>query len=79
MASVLGKDIRYGGDALATFESQAAGMMPAWRAHDFRSMLWAFQHFGMIPGKDSRATFEALIDHPLRNYRAFAEEASANW
>ena len=38
-----------------------------------------FQRFGMIPGKDSRATFEALIDHPLRNYRAFAEEASANW
>ena len=42
-------------------------------------MLWAFHGFDTIPGKDSRATFEALIGHPLRNYRAFAEEASANW
>jgi uncharacterized protein YbjT (DUF2867 family) len=78
-ASVLGKDVRYGGDDLATFESQAAGMMPGWMAHDFRLMLHAFHRFGMIPGKDSRATFEALIGHPLRTYRAFAVEAAANW
>jgi hypothetical protein len=42
-------------------------------------MLRAMQRFGMVPGKDSRATFEALIGHPLRSYRAFAEEAAANW
>jgi hypothetical protein len=76
---MLGKDVRYGGDDLATFESQAAGMMPGWMAHDIRLMLRAFHRFGMIPGKDSRATFEALIGHPLRSYRAFAEEAAANW
>jgi uncharacterized protein YbjT (DUF2867 family) len=78
-ASVLGHDVRYGGDALATFESQAAGMMPGWMAHDLRLMLRAFHRFGMIPGKDSHATFEALIGHPLRSYRAFAQEAAANW
>jgi uncharacterized protein YbjT (DUF2867 family) len=78
-ASVLGKDVRYGGDDLAAFESQAAGMMPGWMAHDLRLMLRAFHRFGMIAGKDSRATFEALIGHPLRSYRAFAEEAAANW
>jgi uncharacterized protein YbjT (DUF2867 family) len=78
-ASVLGREVRYGGDDLAAFESQAAGMMPGWMAHDFRLMLRAFHRFGMIPGKDSRATFEALIGHPLRSYRAFAQEAAANW
>jgi uncharacterized protein YbjT (DUF2867 family) len=78
-ASVLGHDVRYGGDDLETFESQAAGMMPGWMAHDLRLMLRAFHSFGLIPGKDSRATFEALIGHPLRSYRAFAEEAAANW
>jgi uncharacterized protein YbjT (DUF2867 family) len=78
-ASVLGHGVRYGGDDLATFERQAAGMMPAWMAHDFRLMLRAFHRFGMIPGKDSRAIFEALIGHPLRSYRAFAQEAAANW
>jgi uncharacterized protein YbjT (DUF2867 family) len=78
-ASVLGRDVRYGGDDLATFENQAAGIMPGWMAHDIRLMLRAFHRFGMIAGKDSRATFEALIGHPLRSYRAFAEEAAANW
>jgi hypothetical protein len=76
---VLGKEVRDGGGDLATFESQAAGMMPGWMAHDFRLMLGAFQRFGMIPGKDSRSIFEALIGHPLRSYRAFAQEAAANW
>jgi hypothetical protein len=33
----------------------------------------------MVPGKDSRAIFEALLGHPLRSYRAFAEEAAASW
>jgi uncharacterized protein YbjT (DUF2867 family) len=77
-ASVLGRDVRYGGDDLAAFESQA-GMMPSWMAHDFRLMLRAFHRFGLLPGKDSRATFEALIGHPLWSYRTFAEEAAANW
>jgi len=78
-ASVLGRDVRYGGDDLATVESHAARMMPGWMAHDFRLMLRAFHRFGSIPGKDSRAIFEALIGHPLRSYRAFAQEAAANW
>ena len=78
-ASVLGREVRYGGDDLEAFETEAARMMPGWMAHDVRIMLRAFHRFGMIPGKDSRATFEALIGHPLRSYRAFAEEAAANW
>jgi uncharacterized protein YbjT (DUF2867 family) len=78
-ASVLGRDVRYGGDDLASFENQAAGMMPGWMAHDFRLMLRAFHRFGLIPGTDSRAIFEALIGHPLRSYHAFAQEAAANW
>jgi uncharacterized protein YbjT (DUF2867 family) len=78
-ASVLGHDVRYGGNDLAGFESQAAGMMPGWMAHDFRLMLRALHRFGRIPGKYSRAIFEALIGHPLRSYRAFAQEAAANW
>jgi hypothetical protein len=64
---------------IEAFESQAAGMMPGWMAHDFRLMLRALHRFCLIPGKDSRATFEALIGHPLRSYPAFAEEAAASW
>jgi uncharacterized protein YbjT (DUF2867 family) len=48
-ASVLGYEVRYGGNDLATFESQAAGMMPGWMAHELRLMLRAFHRFGLIP------------------------------
>lgn len=51
-------------------------MMPGCMAHDSRLMLRAFHRFGLIPGRDSRTIFEALIGHPLRSYRAFAEEGS---
>jgi uncharacterized protein YbjT (DUF2867 family) len=78
-ASVLGREVRYGGDDLAGYEKQVAGMMPGWQAHDFRVMLRAMQRFGMVPGKDSHAIFEALLGHPLRSYRAFAEEAAGSW
>ena len=78
-ASVLRREIHYGGDDLAAFEAQAASMMPGWLAHDLRTMFRAFHQFGMVPGSDSRTTLEALLGHPLRSYRAFAEEAAANW
>ena len=78
-SSVLGREIRYAGDDLGAFESQAAGMMPGWLAHDLRTMFRAFHRFGMVPGNDSRTTLEALLGHPLRSYRAFAEEAAASW
>lgn len=78
-SSALGRDVRYGGDDLAAYEAQLGAMMPGWMAHDFRIMFRAFQRYGMIPGEDSRATLEGLLGHPLRSYRAFAQEAAANW
>jgi uncharacterized protein YbjT (DUF2867 family) len=78
-ASVLRREVHYGGDDLVAYERQVAGMMPGWQVHDFRVMLRAMQRFGMVPGNNSRAIFEALLGHPLRSYRAFAEEAAASW
>jgi uncharacterized protein YbjT (DUF2867 family) len=77
--SVLGREVRYGGDDLAAYETQLAAMTPGWMARDLRIMYRAFHRYGMIPGKDSRAILEGLLGHPLRSYRAFAEEAAANW
>lgn len=78
-SSVLGRDVNYGGDDLAAFEEQAGKMMPGWQARDLRTMLRAFHRCGMVPGQDARATLEALIGHPLRSYRAFAEETASGW
>jgi uncharacterized protein YbjT (DUF2867 family) len=78
-SSVLGRNVNYGGDDLAAFEEQAGKMMPGWQARDLRTMLRAFHRYGMVPGQDARATLEALIGHPLRSYRAFAEETASGW
>ncbi len=77
--SVLGHEVRYGGDDLAAWEARAADMMPGWLAHDLRTMYRSFHRFGMVPGDDSRAMLEGLIGHPLRSYRALAKEAAAQW
>lgn len=78
-SSALGREVRHGGNDLAGFERQAAGMMPGWQAHDMRLMLRGFHRHGMVPGQDSRAVLEALLGHPLRSYQAFAEESARAW
>ena len=78
-SSVLGREVRYGGDDLAPCEAQWATMMPSWMARDLRIMYGAFQRHGMIAGDASRAVLEGLLSHPLRSYRSFAEETAANW
>jgi uncharacterized protein YbjT (DUF2867 family) len=78
-SSALGREVRHGGNDLESFEQQAAGMMPGWQAHDMRLMVRGFHRHGMVPGQDSRAVFEGLVGHPLRSYRAFAEETAASW
>ena len=78
-ASVLGREVRHGGDDLAAFEAQATKILPGWQARDLRTMFRAFHRFGMVRGDDSRATLEGLLGHPLRSYRAFAEEAAKSW
>ncbi len=77
--SVLGRDVQYGGDDLPAWETRAAGMMPGWLAHDLRTMYRSFHRFGMVPGDNSRATVEGIIGHPLRSYRALAQEAATEW
>ncbi len=78
-SSVLGREVRYGGHDLAACETQWAAMMPGWLAHDLRIMYRAFQRHGMVSGEASRAILEGLLSHPLRSYRAFAEETAASW
>ena len=78
-ADVIGREVRYAGDDLQQFEADAAGKMPGWQAHDLRLMLRAFHSHGMVPGADARKVLQSVIGHPLRTYRAFAQEASEGW
>ncbi|MBS1095186.1 NmrA/HSCARG family protein [Gluconobacter wancherniae] len=73
----LGRAVSYGGNDLAAFEHHMATMIPGWMAHDFRMMLRAFHAYGMLPGTDTQGTLEAVLGHPLRNYRSFVRETLA--
>ena len=76
---IIGREVRYVGDDLQRFETDAAGKMPGWRAHDLELMLRAFQSHGMVPGADARKVLEGVVGHSLQTYRAFAQEASVGW
>ena len=75
----LGHPVSPGPADLSAFETGLRDRMPAWMAHDLTRMFGGFQREGMVPASHGRAIMEALIGHPLRRYRDFAQEAVASW
>jgi uncharacterized protein YbjT (DUF2867 family) len=78
-ADVLGRPIAYGGNDLDAWEQQAVAMLPDWMAFDFRHMYAHFQDKGLRATPDAVARLTALLGHPPRNFRTFAEECAAAW
>lgn len=76
-SAALGREIAYGGDALAAFEAQLASYGPSWLAYDMRLMMAGIQTFGMHPVEGTVEMLEALIGHPLRTYEDFVREVVA--
>jgi len=74
-SSALGREIAYGGDDVAAFETQLAAYGPAWLAYDMRLMMEGIQAFGMQAAPGSVARLEAIIGRPLRTYQAFVKES----
>ncbi len=64
---------------LGAFEAGLRERMPAWMAHDLARMLGDFQREGLVPTPRAASTMKAVIGHPLRRYRHFAQEAVASW
>lgn len=68
-STVLQREIRYGGDDLAAFESQLAGAgMPGWMAYDMRLMMGRIQQQGMTSEAGTVARLEAMLGRPMRRY-----------
>lgn len=76
-SQVLGREIRYGGDDLAAFESQLAAAAPGWMAYDMRLMMGRIQRHGMKPAEGAAQRLEALLGRPLRRYEAAVRELAS--
>ena len=76
-SEVLGRAIRYGGDDLEALETRMKAFAPAWLAYDMRQMMRRYQEDGAVSSREELARLTALLGHPPRSYRAFAEEAAA--
>ncbi|AZE94524.1 Oxidoreductase [Pseudomonas orientalis] len=74
-SSALGREIAYGGDDVAAFETQLAAYGPAWLAYDMRLMMEGIQAFGMQAAHGAVARLEAIIGRPLRTYQDFVSES----
>jgi uncharacterized protein YbjT (DUF2867 family) len=78
-ADALAREVRYAGDDLDAFEQMFRKFSPAWMAHDMRIMMRNFQRHGMIPGENTMAILESLLNRPMRSYANFVRETADAW
>lgn len=78
-SEVLGRPIAYGGDDLTMMEQGLRAGAPVWYVYDLMLMMRTYQQQGAIGSAAGLARMEALLGHPARTYRAFAEETAASW
>ena len=75
---ILGRTIAFGDD-LDAFEQNLKPFAPAWYVYDLKLMMRRYQLQGARASADQVERMEALLGHPARSYRAFAEETAASW
>jgi len=75
---ILGRPIAFGDD-LDAFEQNIKPFAPAWYVYDLKLMMRRYQLQGARASAEQVGRMEALLGHPARTYRAFAEEAAASW
>jgi uncharacterized protein YbjT (DUF2867 family) len=78
-SDILRRPIQYGGDDLEVLEQRLKAVMPAWHALDLRLMFSRYQTDGAVASQDDLTRLNRLLGRPPRSYRAFAEEAAAQW
>jgi uncharacterized protein YbjT (DUF2867 family) len=78
-SNVLGKEIKYAGDNLDTFEEQMRRHAPSWAAFDIRMMFQGYLERGFIAGEGDAATLTKLLGHEPRAYEDFAHETLREW
>lgn len=78
-SEMLGKEIRYPGEALDEFELQMRQKAPSWAAFDMRMMFQGYLERGFVAGDGDVETLTKLLGHAPRRYEDFAKEAAQEW
>jgi uncharacterized protein YbjT (DUF2867 family) len=78
-SKVLGKEIKYAGDNLDTFEEQVRKHAPSWAAFDIRMMFQGYLERGFVAEDGDAATLTTLLGHEPRTYEDFAYETVGEW
>jgi uncharacterized protein YbjT (DUF2867 family) len=78
-SELLGKAIRYPGEAMDAFEEQMRKQAPSWSAFDIRMMFQGYLERGFAAGPRDLETLTALLGHGPRNYADFARETAREW
>lgn len=76
---ILGRPITYAGDDLEGLEQRLKSFGPAWLAYDVKLMMRRYQEDGAIATSEDLVRLAALLGHPPRSYRDFAEAIAAGW
>jgi uncharacterized protein YbjT (DUF2867 family) len=76
---VLGKEIKYAGDNLDTFEEQMRKHGPSWAAFDIRMMFQGYLERGFVAEAGDATTLTKLLGHEPRAYEDFAHETLGVW
>ncbi|MGD0631122.1 MAG: NmrA family NAD(P)-binding protein [Terracidiphilus sp.] len=75
----LGKEIRYPGEDLDSFEDQMRKNVPSWSAFDIRMMFQGYLERGFVAEAGDIETLTKLLGHAPRRYEEFARETAEGW
>jgi len=78
-SKVLGKEIKYAGDNLDSFEAQMREHGPSWAAFDIRMMFQGYLERGFAADDGDVATLTKLLGHEPRSYEDFVKETVHAW
>jgi len=78
-SEILDRPIGYAGDDLEGLEQRLKSFGPAWLAYDMKLMMRRYQDDGAVATDDDLVRLTALLGHPPRSYRDFAQAATAGW
>jgi uncharacterized protein YbjT (DUF2867 family) len=78
-SGLLGKEIRYPGENLDSFEEQMRQSAPSWSAFDIRMMFQGYLERGFAAEDGDIETLTMLLGHPPRRYEDFAKETVEGW
>jgi uncharacterized protein YbjT (DUF2867 family) len=78
-SALLGKEVRYIGEDMDTFEEQMRKRAPSWSAFDIRMMYQGYLERGFVAEEGDLKTLTKLLGHAPRSYEEFARETALEW